>query len=590
MFLLNRKFWLSVFRVWMVCVVVALVVRLVQLSFVTERQAALVGLSERGYLATPMQVRLSASSGDADVLRELGELGVDFDSVDEDGMDAVHLALDHERWEALGVVRDYALENDRVGGGGKTPVMKLLDRGDLELAQSFVDDGGGVDFRMMDGGVEVPAVVYYLLRNDEARFNFVAGNAKDLDVRGAYGRVLLQIAMEGGYTAETLALVRYGADLSKLDLPGGSVLCEIIENPLRYALSDSDQVRLLGALLARGVDVNEADGGGERPLSVAIREGRFSAFSLLMSHVVKDQSYVWDALRYNRSEMLRELLVSGWKSDEVGAGGETPLVSLLKRGGAEAAEMVGVLLDHGADADQVAAEGQRAVFVAIVAGKSLTAKALINHEKGADVHGVMNFPVSRAFFGLFNKRGLCGWYCRNVRGLSPLMIAVLRDDLGVAHALVKKGARRGQRTEAKTYPIQMAASMKNVRMQQLVLGVPFDDGKQARRFVVDLSQQKVFFYKWGKVVRSSRCSTGKKDYRTPVGEYVITSKEEDKVSNIYKDAEMPYFQRFSCKDIGFHEGATYAGFLSHGCIRLPMSSAKYFYKHSRVGDRVTIRR
>lgn len=589
MFLLNRKFWLPVFHVWIVIVVVALVIRLLQLSFVTERQAALVALCERGYLATPMQVRMSARDGDADILRVMGELGVDFDAVGEEGMDAVHLALDHERWEALGVVRDFAKENDRADRGGRTPLMKLIDRGDLELAQGFVDDGARVDFKMRDDGVDLPASIYYLLRNDAVNFDFVASNSDDLDVRDGEGRVLLQVAMEGGYTAETLDILKYGGDVGKLDFAGVGVLSEIVEHPERYALDEAGQVLLLESLIDHGADVSEGS-GGSRPLSVAIREGRFLAFSLLMRHVEKDQSYLWDTLRYDRPEMLRELLVAGWKSDEVGVEGETPLVSLLKRGGAEAAEMVGVLLDHGADADQVASEGQRAVFVAIAAGNSLTAKALINHEKGADVHEVMSFPVSKEFYGLFNHRGLFGWYCKNVRGLSPLMVAVLRDDLDVAHDLVKRGARRGQRTEAKTYPIQMAADMKNVRMQQLVLGVPFEDSQQARKFIVDLSQQKVFFYKWGKLVKSSRCSTGKDGFRTPIGKYVITGKQKQKVSNIYKDAEMPYFQRFSCKDIGFHEGATYAGFLSHGCIRLPMSSAKYFYKHSRVGDRVTVRR
>ena len=111
-----------------------------------------------------------------------------------------------------------------------------------------------------------------------------------------------------------------------------------------------------------------------------------------------------------------------------------------------------------------------------------------------------------------------------------------------------------------------------------------------RKYIIDLSDQKVYFYVNGKMVKSSRCSTGKRGYRTPVGEYVVSDRMKDKVSNIYKGAKMPYFQRFSCKDFGLHQGATYSGFLSHGCIRLPMSNAKYFFNHGKVGDRVTIRK
>ena len=154
---------------------------------------------------------------------------------------------------------------------------------------------------------------------------------------------------------------------------------------------------------------------------------------------------------------------------------------------------------------------------------------------------------------------------------------------------MKKGANPRQPTQSKSYPIYMASGMKNVKMEQLILGVPFEDDQQEREFIIDLSDQKAYLYKKGKLIKTSRCSTGKRGYRSPTGGYVITDKHRHKVSNIYKGAKMPYFQRFSGSAIGFHYGKTYAGYLSHGCIRLPMSSAKFFFHNSKVGDRVTIR-
>lgn len=52
---------------------------------------------------------------------------------------------------------------------------------------------------------------------------------------------------------------------------------------------------------------------------------------------------------------------------------------------------------------------------------------------------------------------------------------------------------------------------------------------------------------------------------------------------------MPYFQRLSCSDFGFHYGYVPNYPASHGCIRLPMDSAKKLFAMTEVGDRVTIK-
>jgi len=122
--------------------------------------------------------------------------------------------------------------------------------------------------------------------------------------------------------------------------------------------------------------------------------------------------------------------------------------------------------------------------------------------------------------------------------------------------MIELGANRYEKSTANTRPVQVAAKTKNIQMQQLLLDVPYKDDQQQRSFIVDLSEQKAYFYKDGKVFKTSRVSSGKTGFRTPTGKYVISDKIKDKVSNIYKDAKMPYFQRFSCSEIGFHEGYT----------------------------------
>ncbi|MGJ8657470.1 MAG: ankyrin repeat domain-containing protein [Akkermansiaceae bacterium] len=565
---------------------------LAQEELVTDREKVVMGLSEDGVLATPMQVRVSAEAGDVGMLNILGELGVSFDSVGSDGRDSVHLAMDNHQWGALEVVRKYAKDQDRPDGAGRTPLQKLMAKGYLNLAQSFVDHGAEVDFRVVTDVGEVPASVHFLKTENKKNFEFIINNAADLDACDDGGKSLLQLAVEGGDVAEGMKLIKYGADTSELKLAGNDAFIELIKNPSLYQLDEDGQIELLSELIQRGADVNGGggDAGGQRPLSIAMREGHLAVFDLLLEHTKKDEGYVWEAIQLQRPEMLRSLLQAGVSADVKNDDGQTPFMAMLEQGDDRAAEVMSVLLDHGADADQVTETGQRALFAAIAARKSAIAQALVDHPRGADVHEAMVYPVSVEFRELFGKKGLFDWYCRNVRGLTPLMVAVLTDELYVAEDLIKKGANRTQRTSARSYPIQMAAGMKNVKMQQLVLGVPFEDDEQVRNYIIDLSEQKAYLYENGELLKSSRCSTGKSGYRTPVGEYVVSDKQKHKVSNIYRGAKMPYFQRFSCSDFGFHQGNTYAGFLSHGCIRLPMSNAKFFFNNSKVGDRVTIRK
>ena len=125
-------------------------------------------------------------------------------------------------------------------------------------------------------------------------------------------------------------------------------------------------------------------------------------------------------------------------------------------------------------------------------------------------------------------------------------------------------------------------------MQQILIGVPFEDHEQAREFVIDLSKQQVTLYKNGEKIKTASISSGRSSHPTIPGKYVITDKSKMHHSNIYDSAEMPYFQRFSCTAMGFHQGALPGYAASHGCIRLSSSTAKLFYAESKLGDRVTI--
>ena len=135
------------------------------------------------------------------------------------------------------------------------------------------------------------------------------------------------------------------------------------------------------------------------------------------------------------------------------------------------------------------------------------------------------------------------------------------------------------------------------------------------RIVIDLDQQRAYFYKGDQIVGVSVVSTGREGYDTPPGEFQITEKDQEHVSSLYGDyidqsgqvvtqnvesdkdprprgtifrgAAMPYFLRIH-GGIGMHAGYLPGFPASHGCIRLPEKMAVQFFKHATVGTPVEI--
>lgn len=106
--------------------------------------------------------------------------------------------------------------------------------------------------------------------------------------------------------------------------------------------------------------------------------------------------------------------------------------------------------------------------------------------------------------------------------------------------------------------------------------------------ILSLGEQRARVYDAeGNEIFSTKVSSGKGGYATRQGVFAITDKHRHHTSNIYH-ASMPYFQRLSCSDFGFHYGYVPGYPASHGCIRVPMDSAKKLFAMTEVGDKVTI--
>ena len=178
-------------------------------------------------------------------------------------------------------------------------------------------------------------------------------------------------------------------------------------------------------------------------------------------------------------------------------------------------------------------------------------------------------------------------YIDGDKDVTSLMLASGVGEIEYVRALLDAGADKNRATKKyKMIPLYIAAQTGKWQCAQVLLGSgPSPD---QLRIEISLASQKIALLKDGVPVFSTVCSTGRSGYSTRTGEYVITNKERNHRSTIYK-VEMPYFMRLSCLDFGMHEGVVPNYPASHGCIRLPSEAARKFFAEIPVGTLVTVK-
>jgi ankyrin repeat protein len=204
---------------------------------------------------------------------------------------------------------------------------------------------------------------------------------------------------------------------------------------------------------------------------------------------------------------------------------------------------------------------------------------------GSDPNIVLPKACEKDFMSLLKSKYL-RLYIQEETGINLLMLAAGLGKADYVRALLDAGADRNRATpREKMLPLYFAAWSENWQSLQMLLGGgPMPD---QLRVEISLAKQNMAVIKDGVTVFTTQCSTGRQGFTTPPGQYVITDKDRDHRSTIYKCA-MPYFMRLNCRDFGMHEGVVPTYPASHGCIRLPSDAARKLFVEIPVGTVVMI--
>lgn len=311
-----------------------------------------------------------------------------------------------------------------------------------------------------------------------------------------------------------------------------------------------------------GLDLSLADESGVTPLQAALAAGHAD----VVDNLVRGGVVPKDPLPAARVD------------------DQPSVASVPKAGVAAPNDEAAKVLSSAAQSKLEGPHAQSALAWALARRDVATLKLLLGH--GADPNQPLQTPAAEDFISAVADDHFA-YYLRKEKNVTPLMLASSTGQIDAVRVLLGAGASAGAKTTRhKTAAIWLAGKNQHVGIVQVLLGK--DPESQAMKIRVSLGQQKVTIYRDGAPVDSSPISSGRKEFPTPKGAYVVTNKYKDWKSTIYEDASMPYFMRLSCGDFGLHAGALPGYPASHGCIRLPYEKARTFFAKVEVGTLVEI--
>ena len=296
---------------------------------------------------------------------------------------------------------------------------------------------------------------------------------------------------------------------------------------------------------------------------------------------MEEMPAVYQAVLWGDTDVVSFMLSQGMDPNARTLSGDTPLCAAVR---SNQESMVDLLLLYGADPNLPGREGQAPLALASLKRSPEILRHLVRN--GADPNEPFATPVDQSILEEVTIRDL-RYFLANDRGVTPLMACASRGDVEGAVELLRHGARTDKYTrKEKRYALNFAATQKYLFLMRVLLGRS-PDAEPNLLVTVDLSQQKAWITKDGKVINSTKVSSGRDGYETPAGRYVVTDKHRSHTSTLYH-VEMPWFMRLNCSAIGLHSGHVTGRPASHGCVRLPWDKAKEFFGIVQVGDEVEI--
>ncbi|XP_057274082.1 ankyrin-1 isoform X1 [Pezoporus wallicus] len=406
----------------------------------------------------------AARSGNLDKALDHLRNGVDINTCNQNGLNALHLASKegHVKMVVELLHKEIVLETTTKKGNTALHIAALA--GQQDVVRELVNYGANVNAQSQKGFTPLYMAAQ---ENHLEVVKFLLENGANQNVATEDGFTPLAVALQQGHENVVAHLINYGTKgkvrLPALHIaarnddtrtaavllqndPNADVLSKTGFTPLHIA-AHYENLSVAQLLLNRGASVNFTPQNGITPLHIASRRGNIIMVRLLLDRGAQIETRTKDELtplhcaaRNGHVRIAEILLDHGAPIQAKTKNGLSPM-HMAAQG--DHLDCVRLLLQYGAEIDDITLDHLTPLHVAAHCGHHRVAKLLV--EKGAK-------PNSRA-----------------LNGFTPLHIACKKNHIRVMELLLKTGASIDAVTESGLTPLHVAAFMGHLPIVKTLL-------------------------------------------------------------------------------------------------------------------------
>ncbi|NXY59913.1 ANK1 protein, partial [Callaeas wilsoni] len=406
----------------------------------------------------------AARSGNLDKALDHLRNGVDINTCNQNGLNALHLASKegHVKMVMELLHKDIVLETTTKKGNTALHIAALA--GQQDVVRELVNYGANVNAQSQKGFTPLYMAAQ---ENHLEVVKFLLENGANQNVATEDGFTPLAVALQQGHENVVAHLINYGTKgkvrLPALHIaarnddtrtaavllqndPNADVLSKTGFTPLHIA-AHYENLSVAQLLLNRGASVNFTPQNGITPLHIASRRGNIIMVRLLLDRGAQIETRTKDELtplhcaaRNGHVRIAEILLDHGAPIQAKTKNGLSP-IHMAAQG--DHLDCVRLLLQYSAEIDDITLDHLTPLHVAAHCGHHRVAKLLV--EKGAK-------PNSRA-----------------LNGFTPLHIACKKNHIRVMELLLKTGASIDAVTESGLTPLHVAAFMGHLPIVKTLL-------------------------------------------------------------------------------------------------------------------------
>ncbi|XP_043938927.1 ankyrin-1 isoform X2 [Protopterus annectens] len=376
-------------------------------------------------------LHLASKEGHVKMVRELMANGINLETTTKKGNTALHIAALAGQDQVVRELSNYGAEVNAQSQKGFTPLYMAAQENHLEVVKFLLENGSNQNVATEDGFTPLAVAL------QQGHENVVAL----LINYGTKGKVRLPALHIAARNDDT----RTAAVLLQND-PNADVLSKTGFTPLHIA-AHYENMNVAHLLINRGANVNFTPKNGITPLHIASRRGNVNMVQLLLDRgahidaITKDElTPLHCACRNGHVQVAEILLDHGAPIQAKTKNGLSP-IHMAAQGDHQ--DIVRLLLQYSADIDDITLDHLTPLHVAAHCGHHRMTKLLL--EKGAK-------PNSRA-----------------LNGFTPLHITCKKNHIRVLELLLKNGAPIEAVTESGLTPLHVASFMGHLTIVKILL-------------------------------------------------------------------------------------------------------------------------